>query len=162
MAVLVGGSDHLPGRILRQHPGNDETGIRRQHGPKLLGGTGLETIVHLAVHHVPNFFQPVVKFRAEVHQTGHFQQLGHGVEVAVHGIRHARVLNLQHQLQAVAAPHCPVHLAQGGGPNGLRINFQFRQAAGAQFFRQHPLDGGPGQRGGLVFQGVQCLGHLFR
>ncbi len=110
------------------------------------------------MHHLPDFLQPVIELGAKTDQPGHSQQLGDSIQVAVYRVGNARVLHLQHQLQAVTAAPGPVDLPQRCSANRLGLYIQLRQTLRAQLVFQHTLDSRPFQRSGLIFQGVERFG----
>ena len=97
------------------------------------------------MHHLADFFQPIVKLRAKTDQPGNPEQLGNGIQVAVHSLGHAGVLHLQNQLEPVAAAPGAMDLAQRGGADGLRIHVQPGKPLWVQFSLQHPLNRRPFQ-----------------
>ena len=61
---------------------------------------------------------------------------------------------------AVAFAHCLVYLGQGRSAQRLALNFQLGHARITELLTQVRLNSVPVQRGGAVFQGMQCGGHF--
>ena len=144
--------------------GNGDAGVVGVQGCKGLGIGGLVAVVHLLEH-------PLAQLIDQGHEVGADQphvlvepggDVAHDVEIERDLLPQAGALHLHRHLVAVEQ-HTPVHLAEGGGGDGLPFQLRINGVdRGAEVF----LDAGHGQggieAGQLVLQARQFIQQKWR